>query len=297
MPEDKSHLVCLGYGYVAQALAATLDRAHWRISGTVRGTVPPVPSRPVTLLPFAEAGTAIAEATHILVSIPPDATGDPTLLRHGSRFGGLTRLKWLGYLSTTGVYGDTGGRPVDETAALVPTAERSRRRIKAEFDWEDRAKQDNLPLHIFRLAGIYGPRRSPFDQIRAGTARRISKPGHAFSRIHVEDIVGALTLSMRQPQSGAIYNLCDDEAAEQVDVIAYACSLLGVEPPPSIDFAEAEPSMSAMQRSFWEDNRRIDNSRIKRELGLTLRYPTYREGLAALANSHVRDRAGSKPQM
>ena len=236
----------------------------------------------MTLIPFAEAGPAIATATHILISIPPDTKGDPILRRHASHFASLSALRWIGYLSTTGVYGDTGGRAVDETAALVPTADRSRRRIKAEFDWQDQAATNALPLHIFRLAGIYGPGRSPLDQAKAGTARRIAKPGHAFSRIHVEDIVQALTLSMRAPQPGAIYNLCDDEAAEQIDVIAHAFALLGMAPPPPIDFDEAVKTMTPMQRSFWEDNRRIDNSRIKRELGLTLRYPTYRDGLAAL---------------
>lgn len=291
MSEDKYHLLCLGYGYVAQALAASLDRNEWQVSGTVRDKTPPEAPKPVTLIPFAEVGAAIAEATHILVSVPPDSAGDPTLLRHGSRLGGLPRLRWLGYLSTTGVYGDTAGRPVDETAALVPTADRSRRRIKAEFDWQDRATQDSLPLHIFRLAGIYGPGRSPLDQVRAGTARRIAKPGHAFSRIHVDDIVQALTRSMAEPHAGAIYNLCDDEAAEQVDVVAYAYALLGLVPPPPIDFAEVEPTMSAMQRSFWDDNRRIDNSRIKRELGLSLRYPTYREGLAAIVTDREAGRS------
>lgn len=282
MSDSKAHLVCLGFGYVAQALAASLDRAAWNVSGTIHTKKPPAPAKPVTLIPFAEAGPAIAMATHILISTPPDVRGDPILRRHSSHFAGLSRLRWVGYLSTTGVYGDTAGRSVDETAALVPTADRSRRRIKAEFDWQDHAKTLALPLHIFRLAGIYGPGRSPLDQAKAGTARRIAKPGHAFSRIHVDDIVQALALSMAAPQAGAIYNLCDDEAAEQIEVVAHAFGLLGIEPPPPVDFEEAVKTMSPMQRSFWEDNRRIDNGRVKRELGLVLRYPTYREGLAAL---------------
>lgn len=279
---NKAHLVCLGFGYVAQALATTLDRSAWEVSGTIRDKNPIRQPATVTFVPFAEAGPAIATATHILLSVPPDTRGDPVLRRHGSQFAGLSKLRWLGYLSTTGVYGDTGGRPVDETAALVPTADRSRRRIKAEFDWQDHAKDNALPLHIFRLAGIYGPGRSPLDQIRTGSARRVTKPGHAFSRIHVADIVQALRLSMNAPQPGAIYNLCDDEPAEQVDVVAHGCMLLGVVPPTPISFDEAVKTMTPMQRSFWEDNRRIDNTRVKRELGLALRYPTYREGLAAL---------------
>ncbi len=282
MSETKNHLVCLGHGYVAQAVAAALERSDWTVSGTIRSKMPAPQPKPTELIPFAEADGAIATATHILISIPPDTDGDPVLNRHGSRFAGLERLRWLGYLSTTGVYGDTGGRAVNETAALVPTAERSRRRIQAEFDWQDRAKTHGLPLHIFRLAGIYGPGRSPLDQVRAGTARRIAKPGHVFSRIHVDDIVQALLLSMTSPQPGAIYNLCDDEAAEQAEVVAYAFSLLGLEPPPLIDFDTAKPTMSPMQRSFWDDDRRIDNCRIKEDLGLRLKYPSYREGLAAL---------------
>jgi dTDP-D-glucose 4,6-dehydratase len=286
MSENKAkppnHLLCLGYGYCAQALAVTLDPATWRISATVRDKKPKAATRPIDFVAFADAPHIFAEATHILVSVPPDTHGDPVLRDHGEHLAGRTQLQWLGYLSTTGVYGDTGGRSVDETAALVPTADRSRRRIKAEFDWQDLAATHTLPLHIFRLAGIYGPGRNTIEQVRAGTARRIHKPGHAFSRIHVDDIVQALTQSMAAPQPGAIYNLCDDAPAEQIDVVTYACGLLGIEPPPVVAFEDAEPAMSAMQRSFWDDNRRIDNTKAKTELGLVLKYPTYREGLAAL---------------
>jgi nucleoside-diphosphate-sugar epimerase len=280
--KPRNHLLCLGYGYCAQALAATLDPAMWRVSATMRDKKPKAPARPIDFVAFADAPPIFAEATHILVSVPPDIHGDPVLRDHGIHLAGLTRLRWLGYLSTTGVYGDTGGRSVDETAALVPTADRSRRRIKAEFDWQDVASAHGLPLHIFRLAGIYGPGRNTLDQVRSRSARRIHKPGHAFSRIHVDDIVQALTQSMAAPQPGAIYNLCDDAPAEQIDVVTYACELLGIEPPPVIAFEDAEPAMSAMQRSFWSDNRRIDNTKAKTELGLVLKYPTYREGLAAL---------------
>jgi hypothetical protein len=284
MSDDKLDLLCLGFGYTARALAASLDPARWRVSATVRDKKQRAPDVSATLIPFADAGAAIANATHILISIPPDSQGDPTLRHHAEHFAEPKHLKWLGYLSTTGVYGDTGGRAVDETAALVPTADRSRRRIEAEFDWQDQATAHGLPLHIFRLAGIYGPGRSTLDQVRAGTARRIIKPGHAFSRIHVDDIVAALTLSMKSPQQGAIYNLCDDAPVEQIDVVTYACELLGREPPPAIPFETAEADMSPMQRSFWDDNRRIDNAKAKTELGLVLKYPTYREGLAALLN-------------
>jgi len=282
MAEDRNILLCLGFGYVARALAATLDRGTWAVIGTVHRGSNETAAEGVTLVLFDDAGDAIARATHILVSVPPDENGDPVLGQHGSRFAGSTALRWLGYLSTTGVYGDTGGRTVDESAALVPTHERGRRRVKAEFAWQDHAKANALPLHIFRLAGIYGPGRNVLDQVRDGTARRIVKPGHAFSRIHVDDIVQALTLSMAKPQPDAIYNLCDDEAAEQAEVVAYACRLLGAPVPPPVEFEEAVKTMSPMARSFWDDQRLIDNSKIKRDLGFALRYSMYREGLTAI---------------
>lgn len=276
----KHTLLCLGFGYVARALAAALDRRQWTIVGTVHDERPDAPEGAV-LVPFADAGDALAGATHILISIPPDDGGDPTLATHGDALARCERLAWAGYLSTTGVYGDTGGRMVDESAALVPTHERGRRRVEAEFAWQDL----KVPLHIFRLAGIYGPGRSALDQVRSGTARRVVKPGHLFSRIHVEDIVQALALSLAAPQAGAIYNLADDEAAAPADVVAYACRLLGVTPPPEMSFDEAVKTMSPMARSFWDDQRLIDNAKVKRELGLTLRYPSYREGLAAILSN------------
>jgi nucleoside-diphosphate-sugar epimerase len=154
--------------------------------------------------------------------------------------------------------------------------------VKAEFAWQDHAQAHARPLHIFRLAGIYGPGRSVFDQIRGGTARRIVKPGHAFSRIHVDDIVQVLMASITAPEPGAIYNVADDEAAEQADVVSYACGLLGVPAPPTVAFEDAEKTMSPMARSFWDDDRRVDNAKLKSALGVTLRYPTYREGLQAI---------------
>ena len=168
---------------------------------------------------------------------------------------------------------------------MIPTHERGRRRVKAEFAWQDHAQAHARPLHIFRLAGIYGPGRSVFDQIRSGTARRVVKPGHAFSRIHVDDIVQALLLSIATPEPGAIYNVADDEAAEQADVVSYACQLLDVPAPPPVDFDDAVKTMSPMARSFWDDDRRVDNARLKSALGVSLRYPTYREGLQAILSA------------
>ncbi|MEK9725956.1 MAG: SDR family NAD(P)-dependent oxidoreductase, partial [Rhodospirillaceae bacterium] len=184
--------------------------------------------------------------------------------------------------STTGVYGDTGGAWVDETAPASPDVGRSRRRAEAEAGWRDLAVRHDLPLHTFRLAGIYGPGRNVLDQARAGTARRIVKPGHRFSRIHVDDIARVLLASMARPDPGAVYNVCDDEPAEPAEVTAFACALLGIEPPPLVPFEEAARAMTPMGRTFWTDNRRVRNDRIKRELGVDLAYPTYREGLRAI---------------
>ena len=210
-------------------------------------------------------------------SVPPDKDGDAVLRHHRADIEAHGAWDWMGYLSTTGVYGDTGGAQVDESAPLKPSSERSQRRVLAEEAWRA------LPgAHVFRLAGIYGPGRSALDQARAGTARRVLKPGHAFSRIHVDDIVGVLRASMDSPRPGAAYNVCDDHPAEPSQVTAYACELLGLEPPPAIPYQDAARDMSAMALSFWRDRRRVDNALIKEEFGLALQYPDYRAGLSAI---------------
>jgi nucleoside-diphosphate-sugar epimerase len=190
----------------------------------------------------------------------------------------LPNLRWAGYLSTTGVYGDCGGAWVDEDSPLAPNVERARRRVEAEQAW----RAAGLPLHIFRLAGIYGPGRSAIDSVRAGTARRIVKPGQVFSRIHVEDIAQSVLASLDHPRPGAVYNLCDDDPAPPQEVIAYACRLLGVAPPPEIPWQQALATLSPMALSFYADSKRVRNDRMKAELGVTLAYPSYREGLRAI---------------
>ena len=189
-------------------------------------------------------------------------------------------LAWLGYLSTTGVYGDRGGGWVDETSRLQPTGDRGRRRVAAEQGWLDLWNRRGVPVHIFRLAAIYGPGRSAFDALRAGTARRICKPGQVFSRIHVEDLANVLIASMERPRPGAVYNVCDDDPAPPAAVVGYAAELLGIEPPPLVPIEAA--GLSPMARSFYDDNKRVANGLIKTELGVTLRYPDYRAGLAAI---------------
>ncbi len=216
----------------------------------------------------------------MLISIPPDAAGCPVLAALGAELSARKNLAWLGYLSTTNVYGDRGGAWVDEASPTNPSGERGRRRVAAEAGWLDLWRKAGPPAHIFRLAGIYGPGRNALEALKAGTARRVAKPGQAFSRIEVEDLVAVLLASMARPRPGAVYNVCDDEAAPPDAVVAYAASLLGVAPPPLEDFATVP--LSPMARSFYDDNKRVSNRRIKDELGVTLRYPTYREGLIAL---------------
>ena len=227
---------------------------------------------------------ALQAATHILVSTPPGEEGDPALAVYGQVLRGAPSLKWIGYLSTIGVYGDHNGEWVDEdTPAAAPRGRKSAR-VEAEKAWETFANERGLPLDIFRLAGIYGPGRSPIDRIRAGDARRIVKPGQVFNRIHVEDIAQTIIAAIRRERCGGgsrIYNVADDEPAPPQDVILYAAELIGAPPPPEVPFERAD--LSPMGRSFYEDNKRVHNTKIKRELGVVLRYPTYREGLQAIA--------------
>lgn len=283
-------LFCFGLGYSALALARTLKGRGWSVDGTCR-----TPESRAALAaegievqlfdrtrPLADAAAALKGATHILSSVPPDDQGDPAIDLHGEAIAAIP-AEWIGYLSTTGVYGDRGGAWVDEASDLRPVGTRGRRRVEAEESWLDLWRTHGRPVHLFRLAGIYGPGRGPFEQVRSGTARRVIKPGQVFSRIHVDDIVQVLEASMARPNPGAAYNVCDDEAAPPQDVIVEAARLLGVEPPPAIPFEQA--NLSPMARSFYDELKRVSNRRIRKELGVKLAYPTYREGLAALARS------------
>ena len=288
-------LFCFGLGYSARALADRLKSDGWTIAGTCRGADKQDALQAAGIQaflfdrdrPLADPARALEGATHVLVSVPPDSDGDPVLDRHDREIVAARGISWIGYLSTTGVYGDTGGAEVDESSPLNPTSERSLARVTAESRWLALHGDRGLPLHVFRLAGIYGPGRSAIDQVRAGSARRIAKPGHLFSRIHVDDIAGVLAASIARPHPGAVYNVCDDAPAPQADVIAYACELLGVPAPPLVPFAEAKGQMAEMALSFWRDNRRVSNRRIKEELSVRLRYPTYREGLRAILKPYA----------
>lgn len=222
----------------------------------------------------AALAPALARATHILGSAAPDAAGDPFLQAVPQI--AQSPAVWAGYLSTTGVYGDHQGGWVDEDTPLTPSSDRGRWRVLAETQW----RATGLPMHIFRLAGIYGPGRGPFEKVRDGTARRIIKPGQFFSRIHVADIAQVLAASIRQPAPGTAYNVCDDNPAPPEDVLSHAAHLLGLPEPPEVPFDEAE--MSPMARSFYGESKRVRNDRIKTGLGVQLRYPTYQDGLGAL---------------
>ena len=276
-------LLSIGHGYTARALAARL--AGWTIIGTTRSD-----ARARQLAedgieavrwPGDDLGPALDRATHLLVSPAPGPDGDPVLNALGERIArAAPHLDWAGYLSTVGVYGDHQGGWVDEDTPLTPATERGRLRVRAEAGWQALAAETGLRLHIFRLAGIYGPGRGPFEKVRQGRARRLIKPGQVFSRIHVEDIAGVLLASIARPNPGRIYNVCDDEPAPPQDVIGHAAELLGLPMPPEVPWDEAD--LTPMARSFYAESKRVRNDRIKSELGVSLRYPSYREGLRSL---------------
>jgi dTDP-D-glucose 4,6-dehydratase len=275
-----SHLFCFGMGYCATNLTKQLSQDGWKISGTSQSLSLDTAIHTFSGdAPMKTASYVLEDVTHILISIPPNASHDPALTWHKDDIIKIKSLQWVGYLSTTGVYGNTNGVLVDETAPTRPTSQRSQSRLNAETQWLNLYNAHYLPIHVFRLPGIYGPGRSALDQVAAGRTRRIDRPGHQFSRIHVVDITNTIMQSIASPNPGRIYNVCDNEAASPADVTAYACKLLGVPVPVSVPYEVAAKSMSPMALSFWQDNRRIDNTRIKSELGVQLNYPTYRDGL------------------
>ena len=286
-PVEIPHLFVFGMGYSAKAFADALREGGTRISATCRSE-----EKRAALMaegidahlfdrdhPLDAAGkVALSQASDLLSSVPPDDQGDPVVDLHANDILDAAPFHWIGYLSTTGVYGDCDGAWVDETAPMAPSGTRGQRRVDAEAAWF--ALGQAGPVHSFRLAGIYGPGRSALDTVRQGRARRVVKQGQVFSRIHIDDITNILLASVARPNPGAAYNCCDDEAAPPQDVITYACMLLGIEPPPEIPFETAD--LSPMAKSFYRDNKRVDNTRIKEELGVTLRWPNYRDALKAM---------------
>lgn len=287
MTLGRKRLFCFGYGYTADYLGHELQsrKDGWTIGGTTRDN-----DRRSELLsrrirarifdqehPIADPNTLFGRFSHLLLSVPPNDDGDPVFNMHGDDIAKLKKLKWVGYLSTTGVYGDRDGGAVDETGEVRPSSQRGSRRALAEQQWMSLYHNHGIPVHIFRLSGIYGPGRSALDSVRVGVARRIEKAGHKFNRIQVEDIIQVLMASFTNPNPGAIYNLADDIPAPSHEVIAYACELLGMTPPPVIPIEQAD--LAPITMSFYKDNKHVLNHKIKQELGVHLKYPDFKLGL------------------
>ena len=273
-------LFIFGAGYTARYLSRTLNDIGWTIYGTTRrrerfDEIAQSGAHPL-LFNDPSVPEKIESCSHVLISSGPSENGDPTLSNYKSVFVS-NNFDWVGYLSTTGVYGGTAGAWVDENTPLRPTTTRGQQRKLAEEAWSE---IPNLPLHIFRLAGIYGPGRGPFSKVKSGKAQRIVKKDQVFSRIHVEDIVQVLCASIASSSDGGIYNVCDNYPAPPQDVIGYAAELLGLPIPPAIAFEDA--NLSPMGKSFYAENKRVANERIKSELGISLKYPDYKAGLNAL---------------
>jgi nucleoside-diphosphate-sugar epimerase len=291
-------LVIFGFGYTAEVFAHRVRKRFDGVVATVR--TPEKAGRMadggIVGRVFPDAGderaleTDLAAAQALLVSVPPGPDGDPVLARFSELIAAAPRVGWIGYLSTVGVYGDHHGAWIDETTTPRPVSRRSIQRLAAEEAWLDLGRRSGKPVHVFRLAGIYGPGRSPLQKVVDGTAKRIVKPGQVFNRIHVEDIAAVLAASLDRPRPGAIYNVADDEPAPPQDVVAHAAELAGLPPPPEVAFDAAE--MTPMARSFYGENKRVSSRLIREELRVRLTYPTYREGLAALA-ADLTPRSGS----
>jgi nucleoside-diphosphate-sugar epimerase len=282
------NLLIFGYGYSSHAFVARYGDIFSQISATTRSADKAKEMKGVTPVLFSEAGEALSAADVVLVSAPPDAESDPVLRLYEEGFE-TANVSRIVYLSTVGVYGDHKGAWVDEETPCVPVAERSHARLAAEEAWADCAADAGAELDILRLSGIYGPGRNALANLRDGMARRIIKPDQVFNRIHVADIADAIAACIARGEQGQIYNVTDDEPAPPQDVVTYAAQLLGVEPPPERDFFTTE--MSPMARSFYGENKRVSNARIKRDLGFEFSYPTYREGLRALLDSDASLRA------
>jgi nucleoside-diphosphate-sugar epimerase len=276
------HLLIFGFGYTGHAIAKAATAAGFAVTATSRTPASHPPEPNIAIIKFDEAEAALAAATHILATAAPGENGDPILLNYQSEIAAAPNLAWIGYLSTTGVYGNRDGGWVDEDTTPAPQSPRAHRRVAAEAAWS--AFADRRAVDIFRLAGIYGPGRSMFDDLRECTARRVVKPGHLFGRTHRDDIAHGVLAAMQQtpPPGTRIFNFSDDEPAASADVVVEAARLLGIPPPQPTQYEGAAKKMTPMGTSFWAENRRVANAKTKAALGITWKYPTYREGLAAI---------------
>jgi nucleoside-diphosphate-sugar epimerase len=285
------NLLILGLGYSAGFFARAALARGWEVTGTVRsaekaGRLSREGVRTLVFDGFAVSSalaTAVAEAEAVLVSVQPGENGDPVLEGLGKQLAAAPNLRWIGYLSTIGVYGDHGGAWIDETAAPGSPSKRAQLRIAIEQAWLSLGASSGKPVQIFRLSGIYGPGRNTFVKLREGTATRLIKPGQVFNRIHVDDIAGVLIASLARPRAGAVYNVTDDEPAPPQDVVSFAADLGGIAPPPEVPFDPAR--LSPMAASFYGENKRVSNALVKSELAYAFRYPTYREALRVLVKS------------
>ncbi len=285
------NILILGLGYSAGFFARAALARGWEVTGTVRSAekAAELSREGIRTLVFggfavsSALAKAVAEADAVLVSVQPAEDGDPALGPLRAALMAAPNLRWIGYLSTIGVYGDQGGAWIDEAMPPAPTNARTRQRVEIEEAWLQLGRDSGKPVQIFRLSGIYGPGRNAITKLRAGTANRLVKPGQVFNRIHVDDIAGVLMASLAQPRQGAIYNVTDDEPAPPQDVITLAAELTGLEPPPEVPFEQA--MLSPMAASFYGESKRVSNTLVKREFGYAFRYPTYREALRALAEA------------
>lgn len=283
------NILILGLGYSAGFFARAALARGWEVTGTVRsaekaGRLSREGIRTLVFDGFAVSsalGKAVAEADAVLVSVQPAEDGDPALGPLRAALAAAPNLRWIGYLSTIGVYGDQSGAWIDEATPPAPTNARTRQRVAIEEAWLELGRNTGKPVQIFRLSGIYGPGRNAITKLRSGTANRLIKPGQVFNRIHVDDIAGVLMASLAQPRNGAVYNVTDDEPGPPQDVIAFAAELIGLEPPPEIPFEQAQ--LSPMAASFYGESKRVSNALVKQEFGYDFRYPTYRQALRALA--------------
>ncbi len=274
-------ILIIGCGYCGRAIGEAALQRGFSVTATTRGAAR---DAPFELVAFDSASSAIAAATHLVMTAAPAESGDPALVRYRDEIARAPGLRWIGYLSTTGIYGDQAGGWVDEASPPNPAAPRARRRIDAETAWSALASSSRA-IDLIRLAGIYGPGRSVLDDVAAGTARPIRAPGHAFGRIHRDDIAGGVLAAVETATPSAnprVLNFSDDEPAPSADVIAYAADLLGLPRPSERTLEESWPTMSPMARSFWSDSRRVRSARTQRMLCRPWTYPTYREGLRAI---------------
>ena len=290
-------LFCFGLGYSASHFIHEFGGRFDRIAGTVTTrekaaaiAAAGIGGHRVEAFVFdgmdapTEITAALIDAAAVLVSVPPDENGDPVLRHLASTIAGAPQLQSIAYLSTIGVYGDRAGAWVDEETPATPISGRSSARLAAEREWQALGSRAGKPVAILRLSGIYGPGQNALVQVARGTAKRIARPGQLFNRIHVVDIAQAIGAVFAQHAEG-IFNITDDEPTAQGVPVAFAAELLDVAPPPEIPFDEAAKNMSPMARSFYAESKRVRNEKLKRALGVRLRYPTYREGLRVLFES------------